>query len=93
VQCRRVAALRRCAGVVVAVVVVVSVVVLVVCVCVSMPVMRAIVCLLYVSAVKHRRVAVLHVCPDANGVDRCRRCCRRRRFGSAARAGAPPPRV
>jgi hypothetical protein len=31
--------------------------------CVSTPVMRAAVCLLYVSAVKHRRVAVLHVCP------------------------------
>jgi hypothetical protein len=29
---------------------------------VSTPVMRAAVCLLYVSAVKRRRVAVLHVC-------------------------------
>jgi hypothetical protein len=42
------AALGRCAGVVV---------------CVSTPVMRAAVCLLYVSAVKRRRVAVLHVRP------------------------------
>jgi hypothetical protein len=33
------------------------------CWCASTPVMRAAVCLLYVSAVKRRRVAVLHVYP------------------------------
>ncbi len=32
------------------------------CWCVSAPVMRAAVCLPHVSAVKHRRVAVLHLC-------------------------------
>jgi hypothetical protein len=59
------AALGRCTAVVVVVVVVVVVIVVVVvaCVCVSMPVMRAAVCLLYVSAVKRRRVAVLQVRP------------------------------
>jgi hypothetical protein len=44
--CRVAAALGRCACFVV---------------CVSTPVMRVAVCLLYVSAVKRRRVAVLHV--------------------------------
>ncbi len=39
--------------------------------CVSTPVMRAAVCLLYVSAVKHRRVAVLHVCHSRHSFAVC----------------------
>jgi hypothetical protein len=52
-HCRRIAVLRRCAGVVV---------------CLSMPAMHAAVCLLYVSAVR-RRVAVLHVRPLRHSLD------------------------
>ncbi len=73
-QCRRVAVLRRCASVVAVVDVVV---VVVVCVCVSTPMMRAAVCLLYVSAVKRRRVAVqpvLHVRPSERSLA-VRSCC------------------
>jgi hypothetical protein len=44
------------------------------CWCVSTPVMRAAVDLLYVSAVKHRRVAVLHVCHSRHSLA-VRRCC------------------
>ncbi len=44
------------------------------CWCVSTPVMRAAVCLLYVSAVEHRRVAVLHVCHLRHLLAVCR-CC------------------
>jgi hypothetical protein len=43
-------------------------------VCVSTPVMRAAVCLLYVSAVKHRRVAVLRVHPSRHPLAVCS-CC------------------
>jgi hypothetical protein len=42
------------------------------CWCVSTPVMRAAVCLLYVSAVEHRRVAVLHVRPLRQSLAVCR---------------------
>ncbi len=44
------------------------------CWCVSTPVMRAAVCLLYVSAVRRRRVAVLHVCHSRHSLAVCR-CC------------------
>ena len=44
------------------------------CWCVSTPVMRATVCLLYVSVVKRRRVAVLHVCHSRHSLAVCR-CC------------------
>jgi hypothetical protein len=40
---------------------------------VSTPVMRVCVCLLYVSAVKRRRVAVLHVCHSRHSLAVCRR--------------------
>ncbi len=42
--------------------------------CVSTPVMRAAVCLLHVSAVKRRRVAVLHVHPSRHSLAVCS-CC------------------
>ena len=42
--------------------------------CVSTPVMRAAVCLLYVSAVKHRRVAILYVCHSRHSLAVCT-CC------------------
>ncbi len=45
------------------------------CWCVSTPVMRAAVCLLYISAVKHLRVAVLHVCHSRHSLAVCRCCC------------------
>jgi hypothetical protein len=45
-----------------------------VCWCVSTLVMRAAVCLLYVSAVKHRRVAVLRVCHSRHSLAVCS-CC------------------
>jgi hypothetical protein len=41
------------------------------CCCVSTPVMRAAVCLLYVSAVKRRRVAVLRVCHSRHSLAVC----------------------
>ncbi len=44
------------------------------CWCVSTPVMRAAVCLLYVSAVKRRRVAVLHLCHSQQSLAICS-CC------------------
>jgi hypothetical protein len=44
------------------------------CWCVSTPVMRAAVCLLYVSAVKRRRVAVLHMCHSRHSLAVCS-CC------------------
>ncbi len=44
------------------------------CWCVLTPVMRAAVCLLYVSAVEHRRVAVLHVRPSRQSVAVCSHC-------------------
>ncbi len=44
------------------------------CWCVSTPVMRAAMCLLYVSAVKRRRVAVLHVCHSRHSLAVCS-CC------------------
>jgi hypothetical protein len=40
--------------------------------CVSTPVMRAAVCLLYVSAVRRRRVAVLHACHSQHSLAACR---------------------
>jgi hypothetical protein len=44
------------------------------CWCVWTPVMRAAVCLLYISAVERRRVAVLHVCHSRQSLAACR-CC------------------
>jgi hypothetical protein len=44
------------------------------CWCVWTPVMRAAVCLLYVSAVEHRRVAALHVRPLRQSLAVCSRC-------------------
>ncbi len=44
------------------------------CWCVSTPVMRSAVCLLYVSAAKHRRVAVLRVCHSRHSLAVCS-CC------------------
>jgi hypothetical protein len=44
------------------------------CWCVSTPVMRAAVCLLSVSAVKRRRVAVLHVCHTRHSLAVGSRC-------------------
>jgi hypothetical protein len=44
------------------------------CWCVSKPVMRAAVCLLYVSAVEHRCVAVLHVRPLRQSLAVCSHC-------------------
>ncbi len=44
------------------------------CRCVWTPVMRAAVCLVYVSAVERRRVAVLHVCHSWQSLAVCR-CC------------------
>jgi hypothetical protein len=44
------------------------------CWCISTPVMRAAVCLLYVSAVKHRRVAGVRVCRSRHSLAVCS-CC------------------
>ncbi len=44
------------------------------CWCVLTHVMRAAVCLLYVSTVRHRRVAVLHVRPSRHSLAVCS-CC------------------
>ncbi len=44
------------------------------CWCVWTPVMRAAVCLVYVSAVEHRSVAVLHVRPLRQSLAVCSRC-------------------
>ncbi len=44
------------------------------CWCVLTPVMRAAVCLLYVSVVKHRCVAVLNVRPLRHSLAVCSRC-------------------
>jgi hypothetical protein len=42
--------------------------------CVSTPVMRVVVCLLYVSTVEHRRVAALHVRPLQQSLAVCSHC-------------------